>query len=138
MWHTAFFINLSPWLALLVAARASAAIPVPLPQAHAHNDYEHAHPLVDALNCGFCSVEADIWLVNGESLVAHERSGVKADRTLQALYLEPLRERVKRNGGHVYPQRAEFTLLVDIKTDWPTTYPVLRAVLQQYSEMLTQ
>jgi len=131
-------VNLNPWLALIVAAGASAATPVPLSQAHAHNDYEHARPLMDALNCGFCSVEADICLVNGELLVAHDRSKVKSGRTLQALYLEPLRTRVKRNGGHVYLTNAEFTLLVDLKTDWQTTYPVLRAVLQEYAEVLTR
>jgi len=139
MWHTGCFVNLSPWLvALLVAVSASAATPVPLPQAHAHNDYEHAHPLTDALNCGFCSVEADIYLANGELLVAHNRSEVKPGRTLQALYLEPLRQRVKANGGHVYPGSAEFTLLVDLKTDWQTSYPVLRAVLQEYADVLTR
>jgi hypothetical protein len=29
---------------------------------------------------------------------------------LQALYLDPLRGRVKKNGGHVYPGGSEFTL----------------------------
>ena len=38
----------------------------PLFQAHAHNDYEHARPLHDALEHGFWSVEADIYLVDGE------------------------------------------------------------------------
>ena len=131
-------LYLSPWLALMLSAVASVATPVPLPQAHAHNDYEHAQPLTDALNCGFCSVEADVHLVNGELLVAHDRSQVKSGRTLQALYLEPLRQRVKSNGGHVYTGSAEFTLLVDLKTDWQTTYPVLRAVLQEYATVLTR
>ena len=40
--------------------------PVVQPRAHAHNDYEHARPLLDALAFGFCSVDADIWLVGGE------------------------------------------------------------------------
>src|SRR5690349_20625285 len=44
--------------------------PNPLVQVHAHNDYEHPHPLFDALAQGFCSVEADIHLVNGHLLVA--------------------------------------------------------------------
>src|SRR5438128_1656766 len=35
-----------------------AAEPTPLLHAHAHNDYEHTHPLFDALEQGFCSVEA--------------------------------------------------------------------------------
>jgi hypothetical protein len=38
-----------------------------LERAHAHNDYEHERPLFDALDHNFKSVEADIWLVNGNS-----------------------------------------------------------------------
>jgi hypothetical protein len=111
--------------------------PTPLLRVHAHNDYEHKRPLFDALEHGFCSVEADIFLVNGQLLVAHTRSQVKPERTLQSLYLDPLRERVRKNGGHVYTNGPECTLLVDIKSDWRTLYPVLRGVLEQYSEMLT-
>jgi hypothetical protein len=109
----------------------------PLSQAHAHNDYEHKRPLLDALDHGFCSVEADIWLMNGRLLVAHDRDKVKPERTLQALYLDPLRERVARNGGRVYPKGPEFTLLIDLKSSWQTTYPELRAVLTNYADVLT-
>jgi hypothetical protein len=111
--------------------------PRPLIHAHAHNDYEHERPLFDALSHGFCSVEADIYLVQGQLLVAHNRSGVKPDRTLQSLYLDPLRTRVKQNGGRVYANGPECTLLVDIKSDWHSLYPVLRKVLSEYSDMLT-
>ncbi|MEU9588105.1 hypothetical protein AB0D70_32420, partial [Streptomyces werraensis] len=51
---------------VLMAAPASAAGAQPLPRAHAHNDYEHDRPLLDALDHGFTSVEADIYLVDGE------------------------------------------------------------------------
>jgi hypothetical protein len=111
---------------------------VPLVNAHAHNDYEHKRPLLDALEHGFCSVEADIWLVDGELLVAHDRDKVKPGRTLQALYLDPLRKRVKEKGGHVYRNDLEFTLLIDVKSDAEKTYAVLREVLKQYAEILTE
>jgi N-acyl-D-amino-acid deacylase len=110
---------------------------VPLIHGHAHNDYEHKRPLFDALDNGFCSIEADIYLVNGQLLVAHERFQTKPERTLQSLYLDPLREQVKKNGGRVYPGGPECNLLIDIKADWKTTYPVLRDVLKQYSDILT-
>lgn len=129
------------WLTCAVALPCGlvslGAGPLPLTQVHAHNDYEHLHPLFDALDHGFCSVEADIHLLGGNLLVAHDRGQTKAERTLQALYLEPLRERVKINGGRVYPNGPEFTLLVDVKGSWQTTYPVLRQVLRDYAEMLT-
>jgi len=113
------------------------AQPRPLTSVHAHNDYEHTHPLFDALDHGFCSVEADIYLVDGQLLVAHHRSEVKPDRTLQSLYLDPLRDRVRKNGGRVYPNGPEVVLLIDLKSKWQDIYPVLREVLKQYSDMLS-
>lgn len=110
---------------------------VPLPQAHAHNDYEHARPLLDALACGFCSVEADIWLTNGLLLVAHNLRDVRQERTLEALYLEPLRERAERNSGRVFPGGPSFTLLVDIKSESAPTYLALCDHLKAYAHALT-
>ena len=111
--------------------------PKPLTRVHAHNDYEHTRPLFDALDHGFCSVEADIYLVDGKLLVAHQRSQVRPDRTLQSLYLDPLRERIRKNKGRVYANGPECTLLIDLKTDWHTIYPVLRKVLIEYSDILS-
>ncbi|MFM8335359.1 MAG: phosphatidylinositol-specific phospholipase C/glycerophosphodiester phosphodiesterase family protein [Opitutaceae bacterium] len=108
------------------------------PVAHAHNDYEHARPLHDALERGFGSVEADIWLVDGALLVAHDRKGLRPERTLQALYLDPLRERVRTLGGRVQPARDGFTLLVDVKSAAGPTYAALHAVLAGYAELLTE
>jgi hypothetical protein len=105
-------------------------------QAHAHNDYLHTRPLLDALDHGFCSVEADIYLVDGKLLVAHDLSKTRPERTLQALYLDPLRECVTKNGGHVYPNGPEFTLLIELKQDWQVGYPALHDVLTNYAGML--
>lgn len=111
--------------------------PKPLLQAHAHNDYEHKRPLLDALECGFCSVEADIWLVEARLLVAHDRNQVNPERTLESLYLDPLRERTRRHGGRVYPNGPGFILLVDVKSDAGKTYSALRDVLKDYADLLT-
>jgi hypothetical protein len=110
----------------------------PLPRAHAHNDYEHSHPLRDALSHGFCSVEADVWLVNGRLLVAHDLSDVNPERTLEKLYLDPLRERVREHRGRVYPNGPTVTLLIDVKSEATNSYRALRQVLGEYSEMLTR
>lgn len=123
-------------LGMLILVAAAQAQVVPLTRVHAHNDYEHKRPLLDALDHGFCSIEADIYLVNGQLLVAHDRSQVRPERTLQALYLDPLRERIKKNAGRVYPNGPEVTLLIDLKSEWPEIYPVLRKVLQEYREIL--
>ena len=110
---------------------------MPLVRAHAHNDYEHARPLLDALERGFCSVEADIWLTPEGLLVAHDRRDLKAGRTLQAMYFDPLRERVKANGGRVYRGGPTFYLLVDVKSEAEATYQALDRVLAEYADMLT-
>ena len=34
---------------------------------HAHNDYEHPQPLTDALSRGVCSIEVDVFLVDGDA-----------------------------------------------------------------------
>jgi hypothetical protein len=124
-------------LFFLFAGAALAAEPAPLLRAHAHNDYEHTRPLFDALEQGFCSVEADVWLVDGQLLVAHDRKNVKPDRTLAALYLEPLRARIRQNGGRVYRGGPTVTLLVDVKSDAAPTYAALHEVLKDYSDILT-
>jgi Glycerophosphoryl diester phosphodiesterase family len=110
-----------------------------LERAHAHNDYEHERPLYDALSNEFKSVEADIWLVDGELLVAHDREAVQPGRTLESLYLAPLREVVAANGGSVYAGDPDyFTLLIDIKSDAVPTYRALHEALRTHQRILTR
>lgn len=119
------------------AAAPPTGTPVLLPRAHAHNDYLHDRPLLDALSWGFCSVEADIWLVDGALLVAHDRGSVDPRRTFEALYLRPLWERFQANHGSVYAQPAAFTLLIDIKNTGADTFRALDRALAAYDGMLT-
>jgi hypothetical protein len=110
----------------------------PLTRAHAHNDYEHPRPLLDALDHGFCSVEADIHWVDGELLVAHDLHQTRPGRTLEALYLEPLRQRAQQHGGSIYAEPAPFTLLIDFKSDAQRTYATLKPLLEAYRDILTE
>jgi glycerophosphoryl diester phosphodiesterase len=125
------------FVAAVATALAQPPAVTPLPQAHAHNDYEHKRPLLDALEQGFCSVEADIFLTKDGLLVAHHVFDLKPQRTLQKLYLDPLRERVKANGGRVFKDGPTFHLLIDVKTDARTTYAALAKVLAEYADLLT-
>ncbi|MEZ4441882.1 MAG: phosphatidylinositol-specific phospholipase C/glycerophosphodiester phosphodiesterase family protein [Polyangiaceae bacterium] len=104
---------------------------------HAHNDYEHERPLDDALDHRFCSVEADIYLIDGALLVAHAQYQTDPSRSLQSLYLDPLRERVKA-GALDHDGGGSLVLLIDIKSDAATTYAALHEVLAGYSELLTR
>ena len=110
---------------------------VPLCRAHAHNDYKHSRPLVDALARGFTSVEADIFLIDGELYVAHASHEITPERTLRSLYLDPLSKRIARNGGCVYRNGPLFTLLIDIKSAALPTYEVLNRILAKYQDIFT-
>lgn len=108
-----------------------------LPQAHAHNDYEHSRPLLDALSHGFTSVEADVYLVDGKLLVAHDRADLKQDRTLETLYLDPLQS-LARGKRSIFTSGETLTLLIDFKTEAEPTYEALRTILALYQETLTR
>jgi glycerophosphoryl diester phosphodiesterase len=123
------------WLSL--AAPLAAAEPIALMRAHAHNDYEHTRPLFDALDQGFGNIEADIWLVDGHLLVAHDEKHLQSERTLEKLYLDPLRERVRQEHGRVYRNGPTIVLLIDVKSEAESTYAALHRVLEKYSGMLT-
>lgn len=126
-------------VAALACGTANSAPPgvAPLLNAHAHNDYEHKRPLFDALDHGFTSVEADVFFVDGSLLVGHDREALKPERTLDSLYLVPLADRVKQNGGHVYSKPTRFFLLIDIKDNAGKTYGQLEKLLANYVDMLT-
>lgn len=112
--------------------------PRPLWRAHAHNDYEHPRPLLDALDHRFGSVEADIYLVEGQLLVAHDPEDLDPSRTLEALYLAPLAARVRAHRGRVYRRdRRALQLLVDIKTEGASTYLELDRQLRRYGHLFT-
>ncbi|MET8501288.1 phosphatidylinositol-specific phospholipase C/glycerophosphodiester phosphodiesterase family protein [Streptomyces microflavus] len=127
-----------------VAAASPAAVgrpsgPRPLRHAHAHNDYLHPRPLYDALAHGFTSVEADIFLVDGELLVAHDPAGLDPRRTLAALYLDPLRALVRAGRGGVHPHhRAPLQLLIDIKADGVAAYRELDRQLARHRSLFTR
>lgn len=112
--------------------------PRPLWRAHAHNDYEHPRPLLDALDHRFGSVEADIYLVDGQLLVAHDPVDLDPSRTLRSLYLDPLAARVRANRGSVYRGHHEpLQLLVDIKTEGAAAYLELDRQLRRYGYLFT-
>ncbi|MDQ0988553.1 phosphatidylinositol-specific phospholipase C/glycerophosphodiester phosphodiesterase family protein [Streptomyces sp. V2I9] len=119
--------------ATAVAAPARPHRPRPLRHAHAHNDYLHPRPLHDALSHGFTSVEADVFLVDGDLLVAHEPATLDPTRTLASLYLDPLAALVRAGHGSVHPHHREpLHLLVDIKADGVAAYRELDRQLRHH------
>ena len=138
-WCQPLFAMVTFLLMISVSRNLAAQTPsAGLPRAHAHNDYEHDRPLEDAYELGFRSLEADIYLVDGKLLVAHDREDVKTDRTLQRLYLDPLKKRFDASQGKLFAGDAPLILLIDIKSDATETYEALHEALQPYRLMLTR
>lgn len=104
---------------------------------HAHNDYYHRRPLIDALNEGFCSVEADIFYKDGAFYVGHSANELKPSRTLESLYLQPLLQRSRENEGKIFPDAETFLLWLDCKTDGNELYDALQELLGKYDELIT-
>jgi hypothetical protein len=111
----------------------------PLAGTHAHNDYEHDRPLLDALEHGFTSVEADVWLVDGELRVAHDLADAKQGVTLESLYLDPLEDLVRSQPGHsVYPRwDGSLQLLIDIKSEGEATYAAIEQELSEHRDIMS-
>ncbi len=130
-------------LVLVLPSGGAVAAPTelgePLAQAHAHNDYEHERPLLDALEHGFTSVEADVWLVDGELRVAHDSWDLADAPTLEEAYLDPLSEVATRGGRQIYPGHAgELQLLIDIKSDGPETWRAIEDELEDHRRIFTR
>ena len=105
---------------------------------HAYNDYKHKRPLLDALSSGFVSVEVDVFPVDGELLVGHDRHELQPGRNLETLYLKPLVERIKNKRAEVLKDANTFTLLIDFKDDGGTAYALLNEKIKPYRNMLTK
>ena len=117
----------------LLLLSISALAQSPLKKAHAHNDYEHERPFFEAFQLGFGSIEADVYAVNGELLVGHERSQLTLNRNLKDLYIDPIIRVLKANKEGNFHQ-----LLIDSKTSSDSTLPLIIALLKPHAEIIQQ
>ena len=104
--------------------------------AHSHNDYANKVPFWTAYNARFGSIEADIFAMNGELIVAHTKRGTKKGRTLDDLYIKPLVLRYEQNRNKPWPDDdGKLQLMIELKTAPIPTLEMLVAKLQQYPEV---
>ena len=104
--------------------------------AHSHNDYEQQTPFMLAYNAHFGSIEADIWAVNGDLFVAHNKSDIKAERSMDSLYIQPIVRQFRKNGGkawNTYP--STFQLMIDLKNPVEPTLSLLVEKLKKYPDV---
>lgn len=101
------------------------------PKLHSHNDYLQVIPFWEAYANEVESIEADVFLMDGELYVAHEKESIIKDRTLASLYLDPIRKAFELNLGG----KRAFQLLIDIKTEPYSTLKKLEEVLSTYQDL---
>jgi glycerophosphoryl diester phosphodiesterase len=103
---------------------------------HAHNDYAQPIPLQTALDNRADYIEADVWLVDGQLIVAHDRQEANPARTLDSLYLKPIARLFAQNKGRVSPDRSYHpALVIDVKDKFEDVWPVLQNRLSQTIDM---
>jgi hypothetical protein len=103
---------------------------------HSHNDYEQKNRFHLAYNNRVYQIEADVFEVAGELIVAHNKKGINPVNTLDRLYLKPIDSLFKLYEGRVSDtKRYTFTLMIDFKTDWETTYQALKKQIEKYGDI---
>lgn len=96
---------------------------------HAHNDYVNRIPFYEAYRLGAGSIEADIFLRDGELYVAHEEESIKKGWTLDSMYLRPLQKIVVDRSSKT---ERPLQLLIDLKTEGEPTLNTLVKKLMSY------
>jgi hypothetical protein len=110
---------------------------LPLPNAYAHNDYWHKRPLYDALDNGFTHIEVDVYLRNGEMIVAHILPILNKHRTLEKLYLNPLQSCISGTNSKTACPEYPIMLMIDIKSEGNATYRALEIIFNKYRPILS-
>ena len=108
-----------------------------LPNAYAHNDYWHKRPLYDALDNGFTHIEADIYLRDGQLVVAHVLPRLRMRKTLDSLYLKPLVGCIDGTNRGITCPDFPVMLMIDIKSGARDTYIALKQLLEKYRPYLS-
>ncbi len=104
----------------------------------AHNDYVHPIPFFISYveEVGF--IEADIFLKQGNLMVAHTLQEIENERTLEELYVRPLLNKIAHNNGFVYTNHEKsLTLMIDLKTEGVSTLNALVKKLKKYPQLIS-
>jgi alkaline phosphatase len=121
---------------LLFSFKVKAQTPLSYNQGHSHNDYHQKIPLLTAYGAEMGSIEADVFLKNGQLYVAHDTSEIKEGITLKKLYLEPLANFYAKNGNRPYKDSSlKLQLVIDVKEDHQHVLPQLIEELKGYQDI---
>jgi hypothetical protein len=121
-------------LALSVLQGADSCARPELLPAYSHNDYNNRRPLLDALDRGYRGVEADLIRQGDSLIVAHDRRALYPSRTLARLYLEPLRQRLRRCGA-ILSDSSPFFLFIEVKESDERAFRLLTHQLREFEDL---
>lgn len=120
-------------LALTCCGAAAAQPPVLI---HSHNDYAQRVPFYQAYAQQVSSIEADVFLHDGQLLVGHDVEDLRADMTFEALYVEPIVTLFARNGGRAFRDSDQMLqLMVELKSETDPTLRAVAALLGRWPEV---
>lgn len=120
-------------LALTCCGAAAAQPPVLI---HSHNDYAQRVPFYQAYAQQVSSIEADVFLHDGQLLVGHDVEDLRADMTFEALYVEPIVTLFARNGGRDFRDSDQtLQLMVELKSETDPTLRAVAALLGRWPEV---
>lgn len=120
-------------LALTCCGAAAAQPPVLI---HSHNDYAQRVPFYQAYAQQVSSIEADVFLLDGQLLVGHDVEDLRADMTFEALYVEPIVTLFARNGGRAFRDSDQtLQLMVELKSETDPTLRAVAALLGRWPEV---
>ncbi len=120
-------------LALTCCGVAAAQPPVLI---HSHNDYAQRVPFYQAYAQQVSSIEADVFLHDGQLLVGHDVEDLRADMTFEALYVEPIVTLFARNGGRAFRDSDQtLQLMVELKSETDPTLRAVAALLGRWPEV---
>lgn len=120
-------------LALTCCGAAAAQPPVLI---HSHNDYAQRVPFYQAYAQQVSSIEADVFLHDGQLLVGHDVEDLRADMTFEALYVEPIVTLFARNGGRAFRDSDQtLQLMVELKLETDPTLRAVAALLGRWPEV---
>ncbi len=108
-----------------------------LPRAYSHRDCELNPPLWVSLEHGFSHIEVDVYCLFNNIFVAHDLQQLRPGKTLEKLYLEPLRHSLHKNNGQLFSHQTKLYVFVDIKTPAKSSYHLLHKLLQRYEDIVT-
>ncbi len=121
------------FLCCLLPLSAAAQLPVIL---HSHNDYVRTVPFWEAYSQHCASIEADVHLYEGQLLVGHDLKDLTPERTFDGMYVQPVVQTFRANGGKMWPgSQDRLILMVELKSPTEPELTEIIKVLEQYPDV---